>query len=62
MVAHIARLLLDSAGEPLPAAADPGTSFSEMALYVLVRRNGRWWLAAAQHTPMRPGGAVSAGS
>jgi uncharacterized protein (TIGR02246 family) len=26
--------------------------FSEMALYVLVERDGRWWLAAAQNTPV----------
>ncbi|WP_433613036.1 DUF4440 domain-containing protein [Prescottella agglutinans] len=28
--------------------------FSEMAMYVLVERDGRWWLAAAQNTPVRP--------
>ncbi|WP_459545210.1 DUF4440 domain-containing protein [Nocardia sp. X0981] len=27
-------------------------AFSEMAMYVLVERNGRWWLAAAQNTPV----------
>ena len=32
-------------------AADAG-GFSEMALYVLVERAGRWWLAAAQNTPI----------
>jgi uncharacterized protein (TIGR02246 family) len=26
--------------------------FSEMALYILVERDGRWWLAAAQNTPI----------
>jgi len=31
--------------------ADPG--FDEMALYVLIRRNGEWWLAAGQNTPVR---------
>ena len=32
---------------------DPKT-FSEMTTFVLVRRNGEWWLAAGQHTPVRP--------
>lgn len=32
-------------------ATDPG-GFSEMAMYVLVERDGRWWLAAAQNTPV----------
>jgi hypothetical protein len=27
--------------------------FSEMALYVLVRRGGSWWLVAGQNTPIR---------
>lgn len=26
--------------------------FSEMALYTLVERDGRWWLAAGQNTPI----------
>lgn len=26
--------------------------FSELAMYVLVERGGRWWLAAAQNTPV----------
>lgn len=30
-----------------------GQGFSEMALYVLVRRHGSWWLAAEQNTPIR---------
>jgi hypothetical protein len=28
-----------------------------MALYVLVRRDEGWWLAAGQNTQIRPGGA-----
>lgn len=31
-----------------------GGPFSEIALYVLVKRNGTWWLAAGQNTPVRP--------
>jgi hypothetical protein len=46
VVAHVARHSLDESG------------FSEMAMYVLVRRDGTWWLAAGQNTPIRPGGAV----
>ncbi|MFF0452680.1 SgcJ/EcaC family oxidoreductase [Nocardia africana] len=34
-------------------AVDPG-GFSETAMYVLVERDGRWWLAAAQNTPFQP--------
>jgi uncharacterized protein (TIGR02246 family) len=60
VIAHIARLILDSEGNPLPPADYPSQPFSEMALYVLVRRDGEWWLAAGQNTPMRPGGAVPA--
>ena len=60
VVAHIARVALDPDGEPLPPSADPAQPFSEMAMYVLVRRDEQWWLAAGQNTPMRPGGAVAA--
>jgi uncharacterized protein (TIGR02246 family) len=31
-----------------------GDGFSEMALYTLIERDGRWWLAAAQNTPIKP--------
>ncbi|GAA0463620.1 hypothetical protein Aca07nite_59760 [Actinoplanes capillaceus] len=41
VVAHIRRQALAVDG------------FSEMALYVLIEREGRWWLAAAQNTPVR---------
>ncbi len=60
IVAHIARLALDDDGLARPPSADPAQPFSEMAMYVLVRRGGAWWLAAGQNTPMRPGGAVRA--
>lgn len=39
-IAHIRRRAVDDAG------------FSEMALYTLIERDGRWWLAAAQNTPI----------
>ncbi len=60
IVAHVARLALDPNGEPLPPNTDPNRPFSEMAMYVLALRGERWWVAAGQHTPMRPGGAVAA--
>ena len=31
---------------------DKDERFSEMAMYVLVERCGRWWLAAGQNTPI----------
>jgi uncharacterized protein (TIGR02246 family) len=58
IVAHVARYALDPEGRPIEPSSDTTGAFSEMALYVLVRRNGTWWLAAGQNTPIRPGGAV----
>jgi uncharacterized protein (TIGR02246 family) len=59
VVAHIARLVLGADGAPVAPDDGSGGPFSELAMYVLVRRDGQWWLAAGQNTPMRPGGAVS---
>jgi hypothetical protein len=42
---------LDDDGQPREAT----DSFSEMALHVLVERDGDWWLVAGQNTPARPG-------
>jgi pyridoxamine 5'-phosphate oxidase family protein len=53
-VAHVRRVALDPAGRPLEPTPDTTGPFSEMALYVLVKRNGTWWLAAGQNTPVRP--------
>jgi PPOX class F420-dependent enzyme/OxyR family protein/uncharacterized protein (TIGR02246 family) len=51
-VAHVRRVALDADGDPAPEG-DPSAGFSEMALYVLVRRGGTWWLAAGHNTPIR---------
>lgn len=48
------RVALDPAGHPLEPTSDVTGAFSEMALYVLVRRDQTWWLAAGQNTPLRP--------
>ncbi|HEY4160223.1 MAG TPA: SgcJ/EcaC family oxidoreductase [Polyangiaceae bacterium] len=54
-VAQVRRVSTRSAAEPSIANGVPNAgSFSEMALYVLVRRDGEWWLAAGQNTPIRP--------
>jgi hypothetical protein len=41
-------------GLPVQPTGDLTGPFSEMALYVLVRRGGTWWLAAGQNTPVLP--------
>ncbi|MGH3676123.1 MAG: SgcJ/EcaC family oxidoreductase [Mycobacterium sp.] len=51
-VAHVRRVALDEQGRPIPI--DDASAFSEMALYVLVRRDGQWWLAAGQNTMLHP--------
>jgi hypothetical protein len=58
IVAQVARLALDEDGRALEPNAQTDGAFSEMALYVLVRRDDNWWLAAGQNTPIRPGGAI----
>jgi uncharacterized protein (TIGR02246 family) len=53
VVAHVRRDALDAESQTGSATAKDG--FSEMALYVLVRRDGKWCLAAGQNTPIRAG-------
>ena len=53
-IAHVRRVALDDDGDPVPARDDATGAFSEMAMYVLVRRAGDWWLAGGQNTPIRP--------
>jgi len=45
LIWEVRRIALDLDGQP-------GGGFSEMALYVLVRRGGDWWLAAGHNTPI----------
>jgi len=53
-LAQIRRAALGPDGQPIsPSSAFTGP-FSEMALYVLVRRGGTWWVAAGQNTPIQP--------
>lgn len=49
-VAYVRRVSAQPSEPPAPGR--PG-SFDELALLVLVRRDGEWWLAAAQHVPDR---------
>lgn len=58
IVAHVARYALNPQGQPVEPTSDTMGAFSEMALYVLVRHEGTWWLAAGQNTPIRAGGAI----
>lgn len=51
-IAHVRRVALTADGEQFPV--DDTSVFSEMAMYVLVRVDGTWWLAAGQNTPIRP--------
>ena len=51
-IAHVRRVALNEDGEQI--SIDDPSVFSEMAMYVLVRLNDNWWLAAGQNTPIRP--------
>lgn len=53
-LAQVRRVALGPGGTPLAPSPGQSGAFSEMALYVLIRRNGIWWLAAGQNTPIQP--------
>jgi uncharacterized protein (TIGR02246 family) len=54
IVAQVRRVALGPGGQPVPPNSSQAGAFSEMAMYVLVRRDGAWWLAAGQNTPVQP--------
>ncbi|APR87122.1 hypothetical protein A7982_12471 [Minicystis rosea] len=50
-LAYVRRTRVErSAADVTPGKAG---GFDELALFVLARRDGRWWLAAGQHVPDR---------
>jgi uncharacterized protein (TIGR02246 family) len=49
-IAYVRRTSDSAKGPERPGRAD---AFDELALFVLVRRDDTWWLAAGQHTPDR---------
>jgi uncharacterized protein (TIGR02246 family) len=54
-IAQVRRIAGGEPAEPAKGGGVPNAaSFSEMALYVLIRKEGEWWLAAGQNTPIRP--------
>jgi uncharacterized protein (TIGR02246 family) len=53
-VAQVRRVALSPDGQAVEPSGSVAGPFSEMALYVLVRRDGAWWFAAGQNTPIRP--------
>jgi len=52
-LAQVRRVALGPDGQAIEPSDTVTGSFSEMALYVLVRREGVWWVAAGQNTPIR---------
>jgi PPOX class F420-dependent enzyme/OxyR family protein/uncharacterized protein (TIGR02246 family) len=53
-LAQIRRAALGPDGQPVEPSSDFTAAFSEMVLYVLVRRGAAWWVAAGQNTPIQP--------
>jgi PPOX class F420-dependent enzyme/OxyR family protein/uncharacterized protein (TIGR02246 family) len=53
-LAQVRRAALGPDGQPVEPSNDLTGPFSEMVLYLLVRRGGTWWVAAGQNTPIQP--------
>ena len=54
VVTYVRRLRREGPPEhPADGPSGPTADFDELALFVLVRRDGGWWLAAGQHVPDR---------
>jgi len=51
-IAYVRRFSLAEERAPTDEPGRPD-AFDELALFVLVRRDGAWWLAAGLHTPDR---------
>ena len=51
--ASVRRTGLDEHGLPLDPSQAGDSIVQEMALYVLVRREDRWWITSAQNTPVK---------
>lgn len=52
-IAYVRRLSLAERSEDAEDQPGRADAFDELALFVLVRRDGAWWLAAGLHTPDR---------
>lgn len=51
--ASVRRTGLDEKGLPLDPSQAGDSIVQEMGLYVLVRRDARWWIVSGQNTPVR---------
>jgi hypothetical protein len=59
VVAQVRRPALDSVGNAVDPSGNGEAGVSEVALRVPVRRNGAWWVAAGQTTPIQPASTPS---
>lgn len=52
---ELQRVLAPAPGVAVVHVRRVGDGFSEVAMYVLIERDARWWLAAGQNTKVEPG-------